>query len=109
MVTGNIVIAGPNQGGLAAFNATTGKLFWRNTEGKWRQATGANGVIYVADSSSLVVLNSGAAPLDSACVNRPLASNSTEARFRWMGIFTSPRRPDGRSAYCLRALISHGA
>ncbi len=57
VVTGNIVIAGPNQGGLAAFNATTGKLLWRNLKVSGG-ATGANGVIYVADSSSLVMLNS---------------------------------------------------
>ena len=57
MVTGIHVIADPDQGGLAAFNATTGKLLWRNLKVSGG-ATGANGVIYVADSSSLVMLNS---------------------------------------------------
>jgi outer membrane protein assembly factor BamB len=58
VIAGNLIIAGTDQG-LAAFNATTGKLLWRNTKvvnsGSY---TAANGVVYLDEGSSLVMLNS---------------------------------------------------
>jgi outer membrane protein assembly factor BamB len=65
VVAGNLVIASTGDQGLAAFNATTGKLLWRNTKvvvtstaSYSAAATIANGVVYVDEASSFVMLNS---------------------------------------------------
>lgn len=61
VIVGNLVIASADVAapqGLAAFNATTGKLVWLNTKALNGSLTAANGVVYVDEGSSLVMLNS---------------------------------------------------
>ena len=58
LVAGNLVYGSTTDAGIAAFNATTGKLVWGDTKVAPGEATIANGVVYVSEDSSIVMLNS---------------------------------------------------
>jgi outer membrane protein assembly factor BamB len=57
-VAGNLVFGSTSDAGIAAFNATTGKLVWQDTKILPGGTTIANGVVYVEEATSIVMLNS---------------------------------------------------